>query len=271
MREESRIPNPYQDGFPALLGLVALTLILAVSGGIMVALGKWEAGLMVPVSIPFVLFGLLLLIVWLLGELQRRRIVAFLASDRPLVRWTYTSAEWREIMDVKWEDEKGDWRTMWGCLTGLFGLVGLLVGLALAAGETSFSPPILDAIIEIVPGGLIGMALGALVGAAIGLAVAGGNYLALRRMHGRSAPGQVALGATEFYANGEYHRANGYIIRRVDFQRGTPAILTISTYIPRFRRPPEEEWVIVVPRRMVELVQEVIPQIVVSGPDSEEW
>ncbi|HUX76593.1 MAG TPA: hypothetical protein VMY40_08155 [Anaerolineae bacterium] len=98
MREESRIPNPYQDGFPALLGLVALTLILAVSGGIMVALGKWEAGLMVPVSIPFVLFGLLLLIVWLLGELQRRRIVAFLASDRPLVRWTYTSAEWREIM-----------------------------------------------------------------------------------------------------------------------------------------------------------------------------
>jgi hypothetical protein len=113
--------------------------------------------------------------------------------------------------------------------------------------------------------------LGALVGAAIGLAVAGGNYLALRRMHGRSAPGQVALGATEFYANGEYHRANSFIIRRVDFQRGTPAILTISTYIPRFRRPPEEEWVIVVPRRMVELVQEVVPQIVVSGPDSEEW
>jgi heme A synthase len=271
MREESRIPNPYRDGFPALLGLVALTLILAVSGGIMVALGKWEASLMVPVSIPFVLFGLLLLIVWLLGELQRRRIVAFLASDRPLVRWTYTSAEWREIMDVKWEDEKGDWRIMWGCLTGLFGLVGLLVGLALAAGETSFSPPILDAIIEIVPGGLIGMALGALVGAAIGLAVAGGNYLALRRMHGRSAPGQVALGATEFYANGEYFRANGDIIRGVDFQRGTSAILTISTYMIRFRRPSEEEWVIVVPRRMVELVQEVIPQIVGSGPDSEEW
>ncbi|HUX76594.1 MAG TPA: hypothetical protein VMY40_08160, partial [Anaerolineae bacterium] len=105
---------------------------------------------------------------------------------------------------MKWEDEKGDWRITWGCLTGLFGLVGLLVGLALAARETSFSPPILDAIIEIVPGGLIGVALGALVGAAIGLAVAGGNYLALRRMHGRSAPGQVALGATEFYANGEY-------------------------------------------------------------------
>jgi len=267
MSEESPIPNPYREGFPALLGLVALTLILAAAAGLMVALGKWDAGLMVPVSIPFVMFGLLLLVTWLLGELQRRRIVAFLASDRPLVRWTFTSAEWREIVDVKWEDEKGDWKTMWGCLTGLFGLVGLLVGLAIAAGETSFSPPILDAVVETVSGGLIGMALGAIVGAAIGLAVAGGNYLALRTMHDRSVPGQVALAPTEFYANGEYFRANGGVIQGVDFQRGNPATLMISTYYWRFRRPPEEEWVIVVPRRMVEQVQDIIPQIVVSEPD----
>jgi hypothetical protein len=69
----------------------------------------------------------------------------------------------------------------------------------------------------------------------------------------------------------QYFRANGDIIRGVDFQRGTLAILTISTYMIRFRRPSEEEWVIVVPRRMVELVQEVLPQIVGSGLDSEEW
>jgi hypothetical protein len=71
--------------------------------------------------------------------------------------------------------------------------------------------------------------------------------------------------------NRQYFRANGGITRGVDFQRGTPAILTISTSVARFRRPPEDEWVIVVPRRMVELVQEVIPQIAGSGPDSEEW
>ena len=270
MSEESPIPNPYREGFPALLGLVALTLILTAAGGLMVVLGKWDAGLMVPVSIPFVLFGLLLLVTWLLGELQRRRIVAFLASDRPLVRWTYTSAEWREIMDVKWEDEKGDWKTMGGCLTGLFALVGLLVGLAIAAGETSLSPPSLDAVVEVVSGGLIGLALGIIVGAAIGLAVAGGNYFALRTMHGRSVPGQVALAPTEFYANGEYFGTNSGVIQGVDFQPGTPAILTITTYTWRFRRPPEDEWVIIVPRRMVEQVQEVIPQIVVSEPDREE-
>ena len=270
MREESRIPNPYREGFPALLGLVALTLILAVVGGIMVALGRWDAGLMVPVSIPLALFGLLLLIVWLLGETQRRRAAAFLASDRPLVRWTYTPQEWQEITDEKWEEVKGDWKLTEGCLTGLFGLVGLLVGLMITADDISSHQPFLETAIELISGGFIGTALGALAGALIGLPVAGGNYLSARQLYRRSLPGKVAVASTEFYVNGHYFTANGPTIQGVDFQPGTPATLTISTYYWRFRRPPEEEWVIVVPRRMMEQVQEVIPQIVVSEPDREE-
>jgi hypothetical protein len=268
--EESPIPNPYRESFPALLGLVALTLFLAIGGGIMVALGRWDAGLIVPVSIPLALFGLLLLIVWLLGESQRRRAAAFLASDRPLVRWTYTPQEWQEITDEKWEEVKGDWKLTAGCLTGLFGLVGLLVGLMIAADDISSHQPFLEIAIELIPGGLIGTALGALVGVLIGLPVAGGNFLAARKLHRRSLPGQVAVASTEFYVNGHYFEANGATIQGVDFQPGRPAILTISTYYWRFRRPPEDEWVIVVPRRMVEQVREVIPQIAVSEPDREE-
>ena len=270
MREESPIPNPYRESFPALLGLVALTLILAVGGGIMVALGKWDAGLIVPVSIPLALFGLLLLIVWLLGEVRRRRAADFLASDRPLVHWTYAPQEWQEIMGEKWEEAKGDWKLTAGCLTGLFGLVGLLVGLMIMADDMSSHQPFLETAIELISGGLIGTALGALAGALIGLPVARGNYLAARKLYRRSLPGQVAVAATEFYVNGHYFDANGATIQGVDFQPGTPATLTISTYYWRFRRPPEDEWVIVVPRRMVEQVEEVIPQIVVSEPDREE-
>ena len=264
-----RIPHPYQQGLPALVGVVALTFIVVLVSAIMAALGMWESGVVALSSMPLALFGLILLIVWLKGLAQVRQIEAFLASDRPLIRWTYTPAEWQEIKEVKWQEEKEDWKVQWGCLTALFGLAGLLAGLFIATDDISSSLFTLEAAIELAIGGLGGAAIGALAGGAIGAVVAGGNHLAARRAYRRLTSDHVALGAKEFYANAGYFTANGNAITHVELTRGNPTILTIVTYTSRVRGPREEEWEIVVPRRLVSEVEAVVPQIVVSGPESD--
>jgi len=264
-----RIPHPYQQGLPALVGLVALTFIVVLVSAIMAALGIWESGVVALSSMPLALFGLILLIVWLNGLAQVRQIEAFLASDRPLIRWTYTPAEWQEIKEVKWQEEKGDWKVQWGCLTILLGLAGLLAGLFIAADDISSSLFTLEAAIELATGALGGAAIGALGGGVIGAVVAGGNYLGARNDYRQPTPGHVALAPKEFYANDGYFKANGNAITRVELTRGKPTILTIVTYTSRVRGPREEEWEIVVPRRLVSEVEAVVPQIVVSGPGSD--
>jgi hypothetical protein len=270
-----RIPHPYQQGLPALVGLVALTFVIVLVSAIMAALGMWKSGVVVLLSMPLALFGLILLIVWLQGLAQVRQATAFLASDRPLIRWTYTPAEWQEIKEAKWQDEKGDWRVQWGCLTALLGLAGLLAGLFIASDDISSSLFTLEAAIELATGALGGAAIGALAGGVIGALVAGGNYLGARNDYRQRTPGHVALAPKEFYANSGnfansgYFRANGNAITRVELTRGNPTILTIVTYTSRVRGPREEEWEIVVPRRLVDEVEAIVPQIVVSGPGSE--
>jgi hypothetical protein len=254
---------------PALVGVVALTFIVVLVSAIMAALGIWESGVVALSSMPLALFGLILLIVWLKGLAQVRQIEAFLASDRPLIRWTYTPAEWQEIKEANWQEEQGDWRVQWGCLTALFGLAGLLAGMFIAADDISSSLFTLEAAIELATGALGGAAIGALGGGVIGAVVAGGNHLAARRAYRQPAPGHVALGAKEFYANDGYFTANGNAITRVELTRGKPTILTIVTYTSRVRGPREEEWEIVVPRRLVDEVEAIVPQIVVSGPGSD--
>jgi len=264
-----RIPHPYQQGLPALVGVVALTFIVVLVSAIMAALGVWESGVVVLLSMPLALFGLILLIVWLKGLTQVRQAASFLASDRPLIRWTYTPAEWQEIKEAKWQEEKGDWRVQWGCLTAILGLAGLLAGLFIAADDVSSSLFTLEAAIELATGALGGAAIGAIAGGVIGAIVAGGNYLGARNDYRQPTPGHVALAPKEFYANDGYFKANGNAITRVELTRGKPAILTIVTYTSRVRGPREEEWEIIVPRRLVDEVEAIVPQIVVSGPGSD--
>jgi len=264
-----RIPHPYQQGLPALVGLVALTFVIVLVSAIMAALGMWKSSVVVLLSMPLALFGLILLIVWLQGLAQVRQATAFLASDRPLIRWTYTPAEWQEIKEAKWQEEKGDWRVQWGCLTAILGLAGLLAGLFIAADDISSSLFTLEAAIELATGALGGAAIGALAGGVIGAVVAGGNYLGARNDYRQPTPGHVALAPKEFYANDGYFTANGNAITRVELTRGKPTILTIVTYTSRVRGPREEEWEIVVPRRLVDEVEAIVPHIVVSEPGSD--
>jgi len=265
--ERPRIAHPYQQAFPPLLSLIVLGFIVTLGSSIMVRLGVWETPIVAILSGSFgLLFGLVLLITWAMGRMQIKKIEDFLAGNRPLIRWTYTPEEWENLKEAKWEEEKGDWKIQLGCLTFLFGLVGLLTSLLIAASDTSFDLYTIETIGELVFGGLGGAAIGAAAGGAIGLAVAGGSHLAARKAYHQPTPGEVALAPTEIYANGQYFRANGGTIESVEFQPETPAQLIIVTYT-WYKRPGEEEWVIFVPPRLVEEIETIVPQIAVIRSD----
>jgi len=248
--------NPYQRGLWPLFGLFGLFLLAAVLAR---SFTSEQDGFLLPLAwISLAMsgfFGLLTLIVWLLGVRQLRQIRAFLASERPLLRWDYTPEEWRTLKEAVWQEQQGDWRLQFGCLTFLFGLVGLLVGGMLGA-EEGFS--------EAVSGGLSGLMLGATGGAMLGAVVATGNYLAARSAYRQPEPDPVALAPHEIYANGAYFRGNGVhsYIQKAELQRGDPSVLRLELRMPpRPRMPDEEEWQIIVPPRMIEAVESALPAL----------
>lgn len=127
--------------------------------------------------------------------------VAFLGSDRPLVRWVYTPEEWRQARGFFYEELRSDPPPL-GCLALLFGAAGLLSGLLIGADD-----------------GLESSLLGAVIGGSIGAAIGGVLTLPVRLINDRAAerilhaevPATVALGAHELfyeriYFDGRAHR-----------------------------------------------------------------
>lgn len=247
------IRNPYRRGAIPLIGLTVLflTITLLIYGLNQVALTEsvWSI-----IGLIFTLiFGLITVIIEIIGALQVRRIKNFLASERPLVRWTYSSAEWTQIKDIIWQDQRNDWTIQFGCLTALLALAGLLSGLMVGA-EDGFIPAL--------SGGFIGLLAGALAGGIIGALVAGGNHLAAILVRRDDKPQIVALGVNEIYANGQYFKGDGVrsYIQAGNLLRGTPTLLEIQIKMPpRVRMPEEETWQIPVSSAWIQKVEEIIP------------
>lgn len=258
-----RIPHPHLSGLIALVGPIILFLFPALLAVFLLATGQSDHPLFVPALIGlglFILFVLSWLAAWLIGLRQKGQIRRFLTGNRPLVRWNYTPEEWRQIREAYRQETKGDWAVQVGCLTALFAVIGLLVGAMIGLAEGT---------IEMIWYGFGGGFLGLLAGGAIGGAVAGGNYLAARQTYRRQEPGIVALGRHEVYANDQYFRGNGRDkrIRRAGLATGDPNILSIEMEgLFRPRGPSEEEWLIMVPPRLVKVVKEVIPRL--TGQDN---
>jgi hypothetical protein len=209
------------------------------------------------------LFSLVIIITWLVGRVTTRKLQEFVTSHRPLLRWTYDSEEWRQVKEVDWQENKGDWKTQLGCLTFIFGLVGLLTG-----GMIGFD----EGLVEAVAGGVIGAMVGAMAGAIIGAVVAGGNYLATRRAYTQTDPGQVVLGSDEIFANGDYFRADGGQRRLLsaNFDLEEPTTLVIMTQAPNLRgRIIEQEWRIFIPNRLREEVEAVLPRLHIQETDNQ--
>ena len=127
--------DPYRRGLMAPLWLTLLALL-----GTLVAWGVSALGLtsyvFLVIAVGFlVLFGVITLIAWVWGQTQIRRGAEFLASDRPLVRWAYSTLEWERLKEATWEEEGGDWKVQLGCLTVLFAITGVLTGVLIGADE----------------------------------------------------------------------------------------------------------------------------------------
>lgn len=253
-----KLPNPHQRALTTLGGIVALALLACV-----LILGLSAATIANPAwvwigVVVLAIFGLMWLSIWLLGWLQVRRSAAFLASERPLLRWTYSAAEWQQFKEAIWQDEKEDWKVQLGCLTILLALAGLLTGVMIGLDEGG---------LEAVVNGAIGALLGGLVGFVLGALVAGGNYWGARQAYRQPQPGQVALGVGEIYANGAYFRADGvkYFVQAADLQRGNPSTLQFQLiFPPRPRMPLDEQWLLPVPAPVVDDVEEILSQVVNS-------
>lgn len=261
---KTHLRNPHERAIVATAGLTGLALLV-----VLVAWGLSSAGLIEPTLIwiggaCFVLLALALIVIWILGARQVERARAFLASGRPLVRWTYSAGEWRQFKEARWAEEKGDWKIQWGCLALLFGMAGLLTG-ALSGLDVGG--------LAVVSSGAVGLLLGGLVGAVIGVWVAGGNYLSARRAFRRAAPGMVALGVNEAYVLDDYFCGDGEnsYIRAAVVRPGRPVTLELQlVQPPRPRMPREEAWVVPLPEPVIAKVTEILPllaRVETQAPD----
>lgn len=247
--------NPHQRAMVTLGGLVGFSLLLTLA-----IWGLAQVGLANPAlgwigTTFFVIFALIWWSIWLLGWLQARRARAFLESSRPLVRWTYSAAEWQQLKEVVWQEERSDWKVQWGCLALLLALTGLLTGILIGLEE---------GLAEVIVNGGVGFLLGGLAGSVIGALVAGGNYLGARQAYLHPEPGQVALAQDEIYAHPDYFKGNGRssYIQSAKIQPGNPATLELElVFPPRPRMPSQEQWIIPLPASWLTRVEEVLPEL----------
>jgi hypothetical protein len=255
MSDQNHIRNPYRA---SLIPLTGLTTFFGLST--LLVFGIRPLRLAAPslslIGLIFTLFfGLVTVIILLLGLLQVRRIKSFLSSDRPLIRWTYSSFEEAQLKEQKWQAERHDWQIQWGCLTVLIALAGLLTGVMVGG---------IDGWLPALGSGLVGLLIGGLVGGVLGALVAGGNRLALAWTQRDDAPQSVALGVGEIYANGDYFKADNRFndLQSARLIPGNPVILEVHLRMQwRVRMPDEETWQIPVPASRVETVEAILPRL----------
>ncbi|MBN1667126.1 MAG: hypothetical protein JW862_08550 [Anaerolineales bacterium] len=247
--------NPHQRALitiGALMGFSLLTSALSLGLSAFNQISPaWTWVSLIVAGIMVLLWGT----IWMLGAIHSRQSAGFLASERPLIRWTYTIGEWQEFKEHIWQQEHADWKVQWGCLTVLLALSGLLAGVMIGLEQGALS---------ILSNGLLGVLAGGLAGFIIGALVAGGNYWGARQAYRDSNPGQVALGVGEIYANGAYFKAASgkRFIRKAQIHPGRPAVLEFElVFPPRPRMPLEEQWLIPVPARSVEQLEAALPEI----------
>jgi hypothetical protein len=240
--------KPFARARRTVLALFLLALAALVVSTILATTAGWSLFGAVVSGALAAFFGVMLLVILGAGIVRGREIADFVGGDRPMVRWTYTPDEAASIRAERWEEERADWKVQFGCLTGLFGIVGVLVGImGYFSGE-------LDP--------LIATGAGLAFGAAVGGVVALANHAGARAERGATGRVSVALGIGEFTFDGEYFRERGaeHVIERMRLEDGAVPDLVIETWShPWYQRTPlEREWHIPVPSEQVDAVRRLV-------------
>ncbi len=177
--------HPHQPALNTLAGLTIVAFLATFAIWGLSVFGFVDPVLLWISSIFFVLFGLMLFIIYILGIRQNQRAWTFLESDRVLVSWTYSKAEWQQLKEAGWQESKDDWKVQFGCLAFLLALAGGLTGTMLGWGE---------GLPDVAVSGLVGLILGGLVGSGLGLLVAGSNYWSARQNYRNPEPSAGRFG-----------------------------------------------------------------------------
>ncbi len=130
-----KIQNPYLNALIPIGGVVLL--------GIFTSILTWGLAAFDVIEMPVFwisliisgFFCLIWLIILFLGARKVKKIRRFLASDRPLIRWTYSTVEWKRIKELDWNEQRQDWKLQWGCMGLLIAAAGGLTGAMLGLGE----------------------------------------------------------------------------------------------------------------------------------------
>jgi hypothetical protein len=251
------MPHPYKDGVIfcgiltgafALSAMIFLVLMFSdlMDDLVWFILASFMAG-----------FWLLVLtIVWVLGVSKLGRIKGFINSDRPLVRWRYTTTEWQAIKEREWEEMKEVIRVAPGYLAAIFAASGVVFGLIVGL-DKGFEAWIKFTLFAVLGGAISGGLLGGLLSL--------GNYLGSRWSRNKDRQALVALGVDEVFHVREYFRSNGltkYIMRVSLDEAAQPPKLTLVLYDPKPKQSHSKQtWSLVVPARMVEQVKATLPAI----------
>lgn len=262
-RTDRVLKKPYTDGLITAFYMALSGLVICLAATIPTLWMKHGTPLLIVGIVAgglgglFVLVGLVTLV---LRQLKYSKMNEFWASDRPLMRWQYTPAEWQAMREEQWLDSVGDWKVQAGCLTVLFSLAGMLTGVMIGA-EHGLLPALAD--------GALGGGLGILAGGVLGAIVAAINFHIARRSLQDTIPGQVAFGIEEILFCDEYFKGNGSTryVQSVQIRRLSGCELVISIFNPRIRAESEQEWVIPVPDYLEETVAEFASRIVAPRPE----
>lgn len=255
------VRNPYTGQLISLFFLTAFSLTLPAACIFLVVYAGWEWWTLLPAGLPFLLLSLALALTWASGWREALNAREFLASSRPILRWTYNPAEWKQITDARWEDEKDDWKLQLFGLAFIFWLVGSLVGiLGMLDGSGDINP-------------LAATAVGFIFGLALGIPIAAGSHLALRWGYHHTNP-TAAVGAAELYYNNQYFKADGqksHITKAAFVKEGATAKLVVGTYSTRtFQKSACGEWEIPIPEAMAADAEAILlPRIKITKKEED--
>lgn len=245
--------NPHSRAMNAMWFLIFfITLIF--SGSILLVLFQdWTPAILLITGLLFFLFYLIQILMWISGWLQAIKAKKFLDSMRPIIRWTYSQAEWHQIQVERWLEEKDDWKLQLFGVTFIFGITGVITSAAIYLDD--------------IPTMLVSSGICITLSFMLGLVISAGNHVAakIENAHGNPA---VAIGANEIFHDNQYFKANGRskFIRSITFDKNLMELkIKTSDRSWWLKTPHNEEWLIKVPEIMANDVERLlIPKVETS-------